>query len=124
MGVPWRGMNVKLIKDGDKWEARYKALTLHQGIGVILSLRKAFDESGYYKTGDAVKFVSDDPDDGLLFDGRIAEDFKLSTGTWVNGYTQGFYSEYGSPIIQDVVLTGLDRDYIGAILFFSIQMPV
>jgi feruloyl-CoA synthase len=119
LGVPVAGMKVKLIKDGDKWEARYKAPNITPGYWRDpVATEKAFDESGYYKTGDAVKFVSDDPDDGLLFDGRIAEDFKLSTGTWVNvGILKASILSSGSPIIQDVVLTGLDRDYIGAILF-------
>jgi feruloyl-CoA synthase len=78
---------------------------------------QAFDEEGFYKTGDAVKFLDENnPDKGLMFDGRIAEDFKLSTGTWVNvGVMKTKIISSGSPIIQDVVIAGLDQDYIGLI---------
>ena len=124
LGVPVAGMDVKLVPDGDKMEARYKAPNVTKGYwkneeATLL----AFDEEGYYKTGDAVKFLDENnPDKGLVFDGRIAEDFKLSTGTWVNvGVLKAKVISTGSPIIQDVVFAGLDKDYIGAILFLNID---
>jgi feruloyl-CoA synthase len=122
LGVPVAGMSVKLVPDGDKMEARYKAPNVTPGYWRNPeATANAFDEEGYYKTGDAVKFVDEnDPDKGLVFDGRIAEDFKLSTGTWVNvGVLKAKVLTAGSPIVQDVVLAGLDRDYIGAILFLN-----
>lgn len=122
LGVPVAGMEVKLVPDGDKMEARYKAPNVTPGYWRQPDLtKKAFDEEGYYKTGDAVKFVDvNAPDKGLVFDGRIAEDFKLSTGTWVNvGVLKAKVLTAGSPVVQDVVLTGLDREYIGAILFLN-----
>ena len=119
LGVPVAGLKVKLIKDGDKQEARYQGPNISPGYWQNEeATTQAFDEEGYYKTGDAVKFVSSNPDDGLLFDGRIAEDFKLSTGTWVNvGILKAYIIASGAPLIQDVVLTGIDQDFIGAILF-------
>ncbi|GAB2614418.1 feruloyl-CoA synthase [Emticicia sediminis] len=122
LGVPVAGMDVKLIPDGDKVEARYKAPNVTKGYWRNPeATAAAFDEEGYYKTGDAVKFLDENnPDKGLVFDGRIAEDFKLSTGTWVNvGVLKAKVISTGSPIIQDVVLAGLDKEYIGAILFLN-----
>jgi feruloyl-CoA synthase len=122
LGVPVAGMEVKLVPDGDKMEARYKAPNVTKGYWRnIEETNKAFDEEGYYKTGDAVKFVDkNEPSKGLVFDGRIAEDFKLSTGTWVNvGVLKAKIISAGSPIVQDVVIAGLDKKYIGAILFLN-----
>lgn len=122
LGVPVAGMDVKLVPDGDKMEARYKAPNVTKGYWRNPeATAAAFDEEGYYKTGDAVKFLDEaNPDKGLVFDGRIAEDFKLSTGTWVNvGVLKAKVISTGSPIIQDVVLAGLDKEYIGAILFLN-----
>ncbi|GGD76583.1 feruloyl-CoA synthase [Emticicia aquatilis] len=122
LGVPVAGMDVKLVPDGDKMEARYKAPNVTKGYWRNSeATAAAFDEDGYYKTGDAVKFLDENnPDKGLVFDGRIAEDFKLSTGTWVNvGVLKAKVISTGSPIIQDVVLAGLDKEYIGAILFLN-----
>jgi feruloyl-CoA synthase len=122
LGVPVPGMEVKLVPDGDKMEARYKAPNVTNGYWRNPEeTAKAFDEEGFYKTGDAVKFVDEEnPSKGLVFDGRIAEDFKLSTGTWVNvGVLKAKIISAGSPIVQDVVLAGLDKEYIGAILFLN-----
>lgn len=124
LGVPVAGMDVKLVPDGDKVEARYKAPNVTKGYWRNPeATAAAFDEEGYYKTGDAVKFLDENnPDRGLVFDGRIAEDFKLSTGTWVNvGVLKAKVISTGSPIIQDVVLAGLDKEYIGAILFLNVD---
>jgi feruloyl-CoA synthase len=122
LGVPVAGMQVKLVQDGDKMEARYKAPNVTVGYWRNEeSTKNAFDEDGFYKTGDAVKFLDDnDPNKGLVFDGRIAEDFKLSTGTWVNvGVLKAKVIAEGSPIVQDVVIAGLDREFVSAILFLN-----
>ncbi|CAH0994384.1 Carboxylic acid reductase [Emticicia aquatica] len=122
LGVPVAGMEVKLVPDGDKMEARYKAPNVTKGYWRNEeATAKSFDDEGYYKTGDAVKFVDEnEPSKGLVFDGRIAEDFKLSTGTWVNvGVLKAKIISAGSPIVQDVVIAGLDKEYIGAILFLN-----
>jgi feruloyl-CoA synthase len=80
---------------------------------------EAFDEEGFYRTGDAVRWVDPDvPGKGLLFDGRIAEDFKLDTGTFVSvGPLRAKVVAEGAPCIQDVVVTGLNRSEIGVMLF-------
>lgn len=122
LGVPVAGMDVKIVPDGDKFEARYKAPNVMKGYWRNEEATlKAFDEEGYYKTGDAVKFLDEsNPDKGLVFDGRIAEDFKLSTGTWVNvGVLKAKLISAGSPIVQDVVLAGLDKEFVSAILFLN-----
>jgi len=124
LGVPVAGMDVKIVPDGDKLEARYKAPNVMRGYWRNEDATlKAFDEEGYYKTGDAVKFLDENqPDKGLIFDGRIAEDFKLSTGTWVNvGVLKAKIISAGSPIVQDVVLAGLDKEYVSAILFLNAE---
>lgn len=122
LGVPVAGLAVKLVADGDKMEIRYKAPNVTKGYWRNLeATEKAFDEEGFYKTGDAVKFVDENyPEKGLIFDGRIAEDFKLSTGTWVNvGVLKAKIVSTGSPVVQDVVIAGLDKEYIGIILFLN-----
>ncbi len=79
----------------------------------------AFDEEGFYRTGDAVKWVDpSDPDRGLMFDGRIAEDFKLSSGTFVSvGPLRARIIAAGAPFVQDVVLAGPDRDEVAMLVF-------
>ncbi len=122
LGVPVPGMSVKLVADGDKLEACYKAPNVTPGYWRNAeATAKAFDEDSYYKTGDAVKFFDENNSDlGLVFDGRIAEDFKLSTGTWVNvGVLKAKAISAGSPIVQDVVVAGLDRAFVSAILFLN-----
>jgi feruloyl-CoA synthase len=73
----------------------------------------AFDEDGFYKPGDAVRFADDDPSRGVLFDGRLAEDFKLTTGTWVHvgGLRVGVLAAC-SPVLQDAIVAGADRESI------------
>ena len=74
---------------------------------------------GFYRTGDAVRWVDDaDPQRGLLFDGRTAEDFKLSTGTFVSvGPLRAKITLAGDPCVQDAVITGIDRNEVGALIF-------
>src|SRR5690606_32988288 len=80
---------------------------------------EAFDEEGFYRTGDAVRWVDpEDPDRGMVFDGRIAEDFKLATGTFVSvGPLRARIIVAGAPYVQDVVLAGPDRPDIAALVF-------
>jgi feruloyl-CoA synthase len=81
----------------------------------------AFDEEGFYRIGDAVKLADPaEPAKGVVFDGRVAEDFKLSTGTWVNvGAVRVKLIAAADPLIQDAVITGHDRAEIGALVFLS-----
>src|SRR4030095_13835433 len=82
----------------------------------------AFDEEGWLRTGDAVRLAdSANPAAGLLFDGRTAENFKLSSGTWVNvGTLRPWVTAAGAPLIEDAVITGHDRDEIGLLIFPSL----
>ncbi|HKW25635.1 MAG TPA: hypothetical protein VJN48_07610, partial [Terriglobales bacterium] len=85
--------------------------------------RDAFDADGFYKIGDALKFADpDDPLKGLLFDGRIAEDFKLSTGTWASvGPLRAGFIDHFAPYVRDVVITGHDRDELGTLIFADLH---
>jgi feruloyl-CoA synthase len=124
IGLPAAGMTVKLVPNGDKTELRLKGPNVTPGYWRDTEkTAEAFDEEGFYKIGDAVRFA--DPDDlskGLVFDGRVTEDFKLSTGTWVN-FSAVRASVIGAcaPLIRDVVLTGLDLNYIGAMIFPDLE---
>ena len=82
---------------------------------------EVFDEEGFYCLGDAVKFVDEeDPNKGLIFDGRVGEDFKLSSGTWVSvGTLRPDYVAACSPLIFDAVICGQDKDVIGALVWPS-----
>jgi feruloyl-CoA synthase len=120
IGVPTPELDVKLVPNGGKLEARFKGPNLTKGYWRNPeATAKAFDEDGYYITGDALKFVDDnDPNTGMIFDGRIAEDFKLDTGTWVSvGVLKAKLIAAGNGLIQDAVITGHDRAFLGAIVF-------
>ena len=86
LGVPVPGLELKLVPFGGKLEARYRGKNVFPGYWRQPELTaKAFDEEGFYCTGDALKFVDEkNVNKGMIFDGRIAEDFKLNTGTWVS----------------------------------------
>ena len=120
IGLPAAGMTVKLVPNGDKTELRMKGPNVTPGYWRDAEkTAEAFDEEGFYKIGDAVRFA--DPADlskGLVFDGRVTEDFKLSTGTWVNfAAVRTSIISACAPLIRDVVLTGLDLNSIGAMIF-------
>jgi feruloyl-CoA synthase len=120
LGVPLSGLTLKLASVGDKAEARYRGPNVTPGYWRQPELTSgSFDEEGFYRTGDAVKFVDDArPEKGLLFDGRIAEDFKLSTGTWVSvGVMRAALLDAFQGLMQDAVITAPDHDFVGAILF-------
>jgi feruloyl-CoA synthase len=120
MGHPMAGVELKLAPVEGKLEARVKAPTVTPGYWRNPELtRKAFDEEGYYCFGDAVRFV--DPDDvarGFLFDGRIAEDFKLASGTWVSvGPLRAALVAALAPLARDAAIAGHDRDDVAALVF-------
>jgi feruloyl-CoA synthase len=123
IGVPAPGNTVRLVPEGDKLEIRVKGPNVTPGYFKSPELTaKAFDEQGWLRTGDAVRFADPaDPAQGLLFDGRTAENFKLSSGTWVNvGMLRTAVITAGAPIIEDAVITGHDRDDIGLLIFPSL----
>ena len=120
LGVPTPGLELKLVPNSDKVEVRYKGPNITPGYWRAPGeTREHFDDEGFFCTGDAVTWI--DPSDvhqGLRFDGRIAEDFKLSTGTFVSvGPLRGKIIAAGAPYIQDVVITGLNRREVGAMIF-------
>jgi len=124
IGLPCPGCELKLVPNEGKLEARLRGPNITPGYWRQDDLtRTAFDDEGYYKIGDALKFADpDDPLQGLLFDGRIAEDYKLATGTWVSvGPLRGRFIDHFAPYVRDVVLTGADRDFIGALVFPELE---
>jgi feruloyl-CoA synthase len=122
IGAPVPGMTLKLVEVDGKTEVRYRGPNVTPGYWRSeQATREAFDDEGYLCTGDAVQWI--DPDNihrGLRFDGRIAEDFKLSTGTFVSvGPMRAKVIVAGAPYVQDVVLTGLNMKEVGALIFPS-----
>ena len=120
IGLPAVGQEMKLVAAGDKLEARFRGANVTPGYWRQPELtRAAFDEEGYYKMGDAVRFADPaHPEAGLMFDGRLAEDFKLSTGTWASvGALRTRLIAAGAPYVQDAVIAGHDRDYVAALVF-------
>ncbi len=124
MGVPVPGVELKLVPAEGKLEARLRGPNIMPGYWRQDELTaQAFDEEGFYKLGDALKFANPaDPAQGLLFDGRIAEDFKLATGTWVNvGPLRARLLASLEPYARDVVIAGADRNEIGVLIFIDLD---
>ena len=120
LGTPLPEITVKLVPNEGKLETRFKGENITKGYWRNPeATQKAFDDEGFYCTGDALKFVDEnDPNKGMLFDGRIAEDFKLDTGTWVSvGVLKAKLIAAGKGLIQDAVITGHDKSFLGAIIF-------
>jgi feruloyl-CoA synthase len=120
LGVPTPGMELKLVDIEGKTEVRYKGPNITPGYWrAPKETAEAFDEEGFFCTGDAVKWIDEtDRHLGLKFDGRIAEDFKLATGTFVSvGPLRAKIIAAGAPYIQDAVLTGINLNEIGAMVF-------
>jgi len=122
IGLPVAGCELKLVPSGSKQEVRVRGPNVTPGYYKRPDLTAAaFDEEGFYRIGDAVKFADPaDPARGIVFDGRVAEDFKLTTGTWVSvGTVRVNLIAAANPIVQDAVITGHDRDEVGALVFLS-----
>jgi feruloyl-CoA synthase len=122
IGLPVAGCELKLVPAAGKLEVRVRGPNVTPGYYKRPDLTKAaFDDEGFYRIGDAVRFADPaDPAKGIVFDGRVAEDFKLSTGTWVNvGAVRIKLIAAADPLIQDAVITGHDRDQVGALIFLS-----
>ena len=127
VGVPLPGIELKLVPIGDgagrKLEVRYRGPNVTPGYWrAPEQTREAFDDEGFFRSGDAVRWL--DPSNlnrGFVFDGRVAEDFKLNTGTWVSvGPLRQRVIEAGSPYVADVVITGHDRAEVGVLLVPSL----
>ena len=119
VGLPVPGNDAKLVPDNGKLEVRAKGPNVTPGYWRQPELTaKAFDEEGFYKFGDALKPADpDDFDAGFDFDGRIAEDFKLASGTWVSvGPLRARFIAACAPLVRDVVIAGINRDEISALV--------
>ena len=120
IGLPAPGVELKLVPEGDKVEVRYRGPNVTSGYWRAPEQTAAsFDAEGYYGSGDAVKPMNPaEPERGFMFDGRIAEDFKLATGTFVSvGPLRAKIIAAGDPCVQDVVIAGIDRNELGVLLF-------
>jgi len=120
IGLPVPGSEVKLVPVESKFEIRVKGLNVTPGYYEMPEFTsEAHDEEGYLRTGDLVTFVDpDDPMKGLMFGGRLAENFKLTSGTWVSvGEIRVAVIAACAPIVQDAVIAGHDRNEIGLLIF-------
>ncbi len=124
IGLPVPGCEIKLVPNSGRLEIRARGTNITSGYWKRPDLtQKAFDEDGFFKTGDAGRFAEPEtPERGLEFDGRLSEDFKLTSGTWVNvGSVRVRAISAGSPVIQDAVVTGHNQDEIGLLIFPNVD---
>jgi feruloyl-CoA synthase len=120
IGTPVPGVEIALAPHGDLFELRVRGVTVTPGYWRDpAATAAAFDEEGFYRTGDAAALLdAADPSRGIVFGGRLAENFKLSTGTWVNvGALRAALLDAGADLLDDVVIAGADRDALGALFF-------
>jgi feruloyl-CoA synthase len=123
IGLPAPGCEIKLVPEGDKLEMRARGPNITPGYWKRPDLTAAaFDAEGFYRPGDAARLEDpEDPRRGIVFDGRIGENFKLSSGTWVSvGALRVALIAACAPVIEDAVITGHDRDGIGMLIFPSL----
>jgi feruloyl-CoA synthase len=124
IGLPLPGVELKLVPREGKLEARLRGANITPGYWRAPALTAdAFDAEGFYKIGDALKFADPaDPAKGLLFDGRLAEDFKLATGSWVSvGPLRAAFIAHFAPLVRDVVVAGADRNAVAALVFADLD---
>jgi feruloyl-CoA synthase len=124
VGLPVSGNEAKLVPDNGKLEVRARGPNVTPGYWRQPELTaKAFDEEGFYKFGDALKpAMTDDFSAGFDFDGRIAEDFKLASGTWVSvGPLRARFIAACAPLLRDVVIAGINRDEVSALVILDLD---
>lgn len=125
IGLPYPGVRLKMVPTGEegRYELRLKSVIVTPGYYKQPELTaQMFDEEGFYKIGDAGRFVDpDDPSWGLVFDGRVVEDFKLTSGTFVLvGTLRTTAIAAATPVLQDAVICGQDREHVGLLGFPNI----
>lgn len=123
-GIPSPGLEIKLVPDDDKLELRYRGPNITPGYWrASEATHAAFDDEGFFRSGDSVKWLDpEDPGAGVAFDGRIAEDFKLATGTWVRvGSIRARALHEGAPLVDDVVITGSGRNELGLLIIPNLE---
>ena len=124
VGLPVSGNDAKLVPNNGKLEVRARGPNVTPGYWRQPEMTaKAFDEEGFYKLGDALKpAVADDFHAGFDFDGRIAEDFKLASGTWVSvGPLRARFIATCAPLVRDVVIAGINRDEVSALVILDLD---
>jgi len=120
IGLPLPGITLKLVPNGSKLEVRVKGPTVTCGyLNDPQRTGEAFDDEGFYKLGDAARFIDpNDPAQGLVFDGRVTEDFKLDSGTWVSvGTLRPDLVAACSPYVFDAVIAGQDKPFAAALIW-------
>lgn len=124
IGLPVPGLDLKLVPNGSKLEVRVRGPNITPGYWRMPEISaKSFDEEGYYKMGDAARFIDPDrPEKGLMFDGRISEDFKLTSGTWVSvGPLRAKFIAHFAPFVRDVVIAGHDRTDLAGLVIVDLD---
>ncbi len=124
IGLPVPGLDLKLVPNGSKLEVRVRGPNITPGYWRMPEISaKSFDEEGYYKMGDAARFIDPDkPEKGLMFDGRISEDFKLTSGTWVSvGPLRAKFIAHFAPYVRDVVIAGHDRTDLAGLVIVDLD---
>jgi len=122
IGVPVPGVELKLVPQDEKMEVRVRGPNVTPGYWRRPDLTaEAFDDEGFYKPGDAVRFANPaDPAQGVVFDGRLAENFKLTTGTWVAvGVLRIGLLAAASPVLQDAIIAGENREFVGMLAWLN-----
>jgi feruloyl-CoA synthase len=125
LGLPVPGVEIKLVRiEAGRWECRVRGPNVFSGYGTAND-RSVFDDEGYFITGDAVEFASPgNPSEGLVFAGRIKEDFKLASGTWVRaGSLRETLLNKLRPLASDVVIAGENRSELAALVWSSQRGP-
>lgn len=124
IGLPLPGVSVKLVPYGDRYEVRMKGDVVTRGyLNMPEKNAEVFDEEGFYKLGDAARFIDpDNPERGLAFAGRLAEEFKLNTGTWVSGgVVRAEALKALAPLAREALVAGERREYLGLLIWASDQ---
>jgi feruloyl-CoA synthase len=122
IGLPVAECELKLVPNAGKLEVRVRGPNVMPGYYKREDLTQAaFDEEGFYRIGDAVRPADpDDPAQGIVFDGRLAEEFKLTTGTWVPvGELRVGVLAAASPVLQDAIVAGENRGFIGLLAWLN-----
>ncbi|PJI39094.1 feruloyl-CoA synthase [Ferrovibrio sp.] len=124
IGLPVPGQDLKLVPNGGKLEVRVRGPNITPGYWRMPDISAtSFDDEGYYKMGDAARFIDPDkPEKGLMFDGRISEDFKLTSGTWVSvGPLRAKFIAHFAPYVRDVVIAGHDRSDLAGLIIVDLD---
>jgi len=124
IGLPLPGVLMKLVPNESKLEVRLKGPNVSPGYWREPKLTaQCFDDEGYYITGDALRFADPDkPEEGFVYDGRVIEDFKLTSGCWVStGPLRAQFVAAFAPYVKDAAITGCNEDEIGALVFPDIE---